>query len=301
MAWSMTFANGAKNAIPVSPPRVIDTHGHHWWNAYLPTARFCSLHVDLVGSLPASRGMTNLCTTTDRFTWRAEAILYFSSRCPCLYVCHCSCTSPDCQVWCSWEHYLWLRKAVHLNALIWVQQTFRHSSSHNHSLLSTGKWHGWTIPSSTEGSTQDMYYHPWLFSCWTYLWLNSSFTMEPDSMFVYHCHPLQRPYDCPYRTNDKFYTLDMKGRVEVSLDRLKAAFVTPLTTSERKTVASPGIDVSPTSPNILCRTIHRTTIISCQRPSSSSNTFTMIQNTIKISTALISVFVIFKTVKHFAT
>eukprot|EP00745_Piridium_sociabile_P019612 TRINITY_DN29676_c0_g1_i10.p2 TRINITY_DN29676_c0_g1~~TRINITY_DN29676_c0_g1_i10.p2 ORF type:complete len:227 (-),score=38.56 TRINITY_DN29676_c0_g1_i10:20-700(-) len=119
-----------------------------------------------------------------------------------------------------------------------------------------------------------------------------SHTMEPDSMFVkhlqqtmrtvlptapsfhgkqpvyvpsnlastgfvyvrhdHHRHPLQRPYDGPYRiidTNDKFYTIDIKGGVEkVSVDCLKAAFVTPLTTSESKTVFSPGTDVSPTSP-----------------------------------------------------
>ena len=65
-------------------------------------------------------------------------------------------------------------------------------------------------------------------------------------------HPLQRPYDGRRHiidTNDKFYILDINGRLaKVSVDRVKAPFVTPLTTSERKTVISPGTDVSPTSP-----------------------------------------------------
>ena len=85
--------------------------------------------------------------------------------------------------------------------------------------------------------------------------------------FVYvrndaHRHPLQRPYDGPYRiinTNDKFYTLDIKGRSEkVSVDRLKAAFVTPLTTSEHKTVVSPG----PQDPSVFSRGSHVPPVVS---------------------------------------
>ncbi|GFR97519.1 Gag-Pol polyprotein [Elysia marginata] len=60
-----------------------------------------------------------------------------------------------------------------------------------------------------------------------------------SSKFVYvrrdsHRHPLQRPYDGPYRVlnkKDKFFTVEVKGRAEtISIDRLKAAFVTQLTT-----------------------------------------------------------------------
>lgn len=40
----------------------------------LPTARFCSLHVDLVGPLPISQGMCYLFTIIDRFTRWPEAI-----------------------------------------------------------------------------------------------------------------------------------------------------------------------------------------------------------------------------------
>ncbi|KAK3789903.1 hypothetical protein RRG08_006580 [Elysia crispata] len=58
--------------------------------------------------------------------------------------------------------------------------------------------------------------------------------------FVYvredsHKHPLQRPYDGPYlvlNKSDKFFTVDIKGRPEpISIDRLKADFVTQLTTA----------------------------------------------------------------------
>ena len=85
--------------------------------------------------------------------------------------------------------------------------------------------------------------------------------------FVYvrndaHCHPLQRPYDGPYsiiNTNDKFYTLDIKGRSEkVSVDRLNAAFVTPLTTSEHTTVVSPG----PQDPPVFSRGGHVPHVVS---------------------------------------
>ncbi|GFN87854.1 transposon ty3-g Gag-Pol polyprotein [Plakobranchus ocellatus] len=50
-----------------------------------------------------------------------------------------------------------------------------------------------------------------------------------------HKHPLQRPYDGSYlvlNKSDKFFTVDIKGRPEtISIDRLKAAFVTQLTTA----------------------------------------------------------------------
>jgi hypothetical protein len=44
-----------------------------------------------------------------------------------------------------------------------------------------------------------------------------------------HRHPLQRPYDGPYRIlecRDKYFVLDVKGKEEtVSIDRLKVAYV----------------------------------------------------------------------------
>ena len=53
-----------------------------------------------------------------------------------------------------------------------------------------------------------------------------------------HKHPLQRPYDGPFRVvtkSDKYFTLEIKGRPEtVSIDRLKTAYVTPLTIEENK-------------------------------------------------------------------
>ena len=60
-----------------------------------------------------------------------------------------------------------------------------------------------------------------------------------------HKHPLQRPYDGPYRVvskSDKYFTLYVKGRTEtVSIDRLKTAFVTQFGNSEENTpVICPG-------------------------------------------------------------
>ena len=46
-------------------------------------------------------------------------------------------------------------------------------------------------------------------------------------------HPLQRPYDGPFKiisTSDKHFTVDIKGRAErITVDRLKAAQFTPTT------------------------------------------------------------------------
>ena len=51
-----------------------------------------------------------------------------------------------------------------------------------------------------------------------------------------HQHPLQRPYDGPFRVLDKkekHFTLDVRGRKEtVSIDRLKSAFVTQVGTGD---------------------------------------------------------------------
>ncbi|KAK3698497.1 hypothetical protein RRG08_053465 [Elysia crispata] len=55
-----------------------------------------------------------------------------------------------------------------------------------------------------------------------------------------HPPPPQRPYDGPFRVvsqSDKYFTLGIKGRLEtVSIDRLKTAYVTPLTIEENKEV-----------------------------------------------------------------
>ena len=55
-----------------------------------------------------------------------------------------------------------------------------------------------------------------------------------STLYVYirvdgYRHPLQRPYNGPFRiisTSDKYFTLDINGRLDnVSIDRLKPAFV----------------------------------------------------------------------------
>ena len=252
----------------------------------------------------------------------------------CFYLCYSSCTDLDCQVWCSWEHYLWSRKAVHLNALDWVQLTLGHWSSHNHSLPFTCKWQVGRFHRQLKAALKARTTTPDWFAelPLVVLGIRSSWrvdpgcspaelvygstrrlpvefsqpldakTMEPDSMFLKHLQqtmrtvlppapvdhgktpvyipsnlastgfvyvrngalllPLQRPYVGPYRiinTNDKFYTLDIKGRSEkVSVDRLKAAIVTPLTTSEHKTVVSLG----PQDPPVFSRRGHAPHVVS---------------------------------------
>ncbi|KAK7491960.1 hypothetical protein BaRGS_00016806 [Batillaria attramentaria] len=76
--------------------------------------------------------------------------------------------------------------------------------------------------------------------------------------FVYvrhdaHRHPLQRPYDGPYRitdANDKYYTVDIKGRSEkLSVDRLKTAFVTCTSEDQTTVYPAPGVQVLPPPTN----------------------------------------------------
>ena len=66
-----------------------------------------------------------------------------------------------------------------------------------------------------------------------------------------HKHPLQRPYDGPYRVigkSDKYSTLHVKGRTEtVSIDRLKTAFVTQFGNSEEDTPVICSAEPSPTT------------------------------------------------------
>ncbi|GFO24404.1 pro-pol polyprotein [Plakobranchus ocellatus] len=69
----------------------------------------------------------------------------------------------------------------------------------------------------------------------------SMFPQVPSTVFVYlrrdsHKHPLQCLYDGPYRVlnkNDKYFTVEVKGCPEIiTLNRLRAAFVTHLTTCD---------------------------------------------------------------------
>ena len=124
-----------------------------------------------------------------------------------------------------------------------------------------------------------------------FLQASESFTMEPDTAFVkqlqrtmqaiqpsapqYHgngrsympsnlsstgyvCvrhdgyrHPLQRPYNGPFKiisTSDKHFTVDIKGRAEtITVDRLKAAHVTPTTavTTTPTVTTPPAITTTP--------------------------------------------------------
>ena len=73
-----------------------------------------------------------------------------------------------------------------------------------------------------------------------------------------HQHPLQHPYDGLYRIInicDKLFPLVIKGHTEkVSIESLKAVFVTPVTAWEDEVTPSLAVETPPPSlPNIPCK------------------------------------------------
>ena len=68
-------------------------------------------------------------------------------------------------------------------------------------------------------------------------------------------HPLQRPYDGPFKiisTSDKHFTVDIKGRAEkITVDCLKAAHVTPTTavTTTPTVTTPPTVTTTPAVTN----------------------------------------------------
>ena len=287
-----------------------------------PTSRFCSLHVDLVGPLPASQGMTYLFTIIDRFTRWPEAIPLpdaHASTCATALVHHwiarfgvpeditsdrgrqfTSVLWTECNKLLGTEVHT--TTAYHPQANGMVERFHRQLKAALKARTTNPDWFSelplvllgirssWRVDPGC--SPAELVYGSTLRLPGEFLQPLDARTMEPDSVFVKHLqetmrsvlppapafhgkqsvyvpsnlastgfvyvrndahrHPLQRPYDGPYRiidTSDKFYTLDIKGRVEkVTVDRLKAAFVTPITTAEEKTVVSPSAEVSPTVP-----------------------------------------------------
>lgn len=118
----------------------------------LPNARFCSLYVDLVGPLPASQGMTYLFTIINHFTRWLEAIPIpddHASTCATVLVYHWIARFgipeeiiSDCGK--QFTSFLW----TECNKLLGIE------TQHKHSLSAPSEWHGWALPSSTQGSHQ---------------------------------------------------------------------------------------------------------------------------------------------------
>ncbi|KAK7504021.1 hypothetical protein BaRGS_00004753 [Batillaria attramentaria] len=270
-----------------------------------PTTRFSSLHVDLIGPLPASQGMTYLFTIIDRFTRWPEAIPLpdaHASTCAEALVHHWiarygvpeEITSDrgsqfTSNLWTECNKLLGIEShkttAYHPQANGMIERFHRQLKAALKARTTTPSWFtelplvllgirsSWRVDPGC--SPAELVYGSTLRLPGEFLQPLDTHAVEPDSSFlkalqrsmrtalppaptyhgkqrvympsnlastgfVYvrhdaHRHPLQRPYDGPFRiidTNDKFYTLDINGRSEkVSVDRLKAAFVTPLTTS----------------------------------------------------------------------
>lgn len=287
----------------------------------LPKARFCSLHVDLVGPLPTSQGMTYLFTIIDRFTRWPEAIPIpdaHASTCATALIHHWIARFgvPEeivsdrgkqftSTLWTECNKLLGIEThtttAYHPQANGMVERFHRQLKAALKARTTGPDWvtelpmvllgirSSWRV--DPDCSPAELVYGTTLRLPGEFLQPLDAQTVEPDSTFVKHLqdtmrsvqppapkfhgqqsayvptnlsstgyvyvrtdshrHPLQRPYQGPYRIidiNDKFFTLDIKHRPEkVSIDRLKAAFVTPLTSPDDKRLSSSPEAPSPSS------------------------------------------------------
>ena len=269
-----------------------------------PSDRFCSLHVDLVGPLPESQGMTYLFTIIDRFTRWPEAIPVpdaHASTCASALLHHwvarfgvpVDITSDRGRqftsvLWTQLNMLLGVQAntttAYHPQANGMVERLHRQLKASLKARTTGANWFdelpmvllgirsSWRVDPGC--SPAELVYGSTLRIPGEFLQPREARTVEPDLPFlrqlqqsmrsiqpppprfhgtqtayvpanlasadyVYvrkdsHRHPLQRPYDGPYRVlnkSDKYFTLDVKGRTEtVSIDRLKAAHVTQLAT-----------------------------------------------------------------------
>lgn len=288
----------------------------------LPNTRFCSLHVDLVGPLPTSQGMTYLFTIIDRFTRWPEAIPLpdaHASTCATALIHHWIArfgvpeditsdrgTQFTSTLWTELNKLLGIEThtttAYHPQANGMVERFHRQLKAALKARTTGPDWvaelpmvllgirSSWRV--DPDCSPAELVYGSTLRLPGEFFQPPAARTFEPDSTFLKHLqhtmrsvqppapkfhgqqstyvpanlastgyvyvridchrHPLQRPYRGPYRiidTSEKFFTLDIKGRSEkISIDRLKAAFVTPLTSSNDK---KRGSSVEAPSPSIL--------------------------------------------------
>ncbi|GFO32837.1 Gag Pol polyprotein [Plakobranchus ocellatus] len=270
-----------------------------------PSDRFRSLHVDLVGPLLESHGMTYLFTVIDCFTRWPEAVPLpdaQASTCATALLHHWvarfgipeDITSDSGRqftsaLWTQLNSFLGINAntttAYHPQANGMVKRLHRQLKASLKARTTSSNWFdelpiillgirsSWRVDPGC--SPAELVYGSTLRIPGEFLQPHDARTVEPDlpflthlqqtmrsvqpptpqfhgqpsvfvpanlapAKFVYvrkdsHKHPLQRPYDGPYlvlNKNDKFFTVDIKGRPEtISIDRLKAAFVTQLTTA----------------------------------------------------------------------
>ncbi|GFR76345.1 Pol polyprotein [Elysia marginata] len=276
-----------------------------------PSDRFRSLHVDLVGPLPESQGMTYLFTIIDRLTRWPEAVPLpdaHASTCATALLHHWvarfgvpeDITSDrgrqfTSSLWTQLNNLLSIEAntttAYHPQAYGMVERLHRQLKASLKARTTNSNWFAelpmvllgirssWRVDPGC--SPAELVYGSTLRIPGEFLQPRDARTGEPDlpflkhlqhtmrslqpptprfhgyhpvyvpaslasSDFVYvrrdsHKHPLQRPYDGPFRVlnkNDKYFTVEVKGRSEtITIDRLKAAFVTQLTTCKDNTPA----------------------------------------------------------------
>ena len=269
-----------------------------------PAARFRSLHVDLVGPLPHSQGMTYLFTIIDRFTRWPEAIPLPDAQAA-------TCAQALVHHWISrfgvpeditsdrgpqFTSVLWaecnkllgihhkMTTAYHPQCNGMVERFHRQLKASLKARASDTDWFAelpivllgirssWKVDPNC--SPAELVYGTTLRLPGEFLQPVEGHTFEPDSSYlkllqrtmrkvephvpsfhselstyvptnlastgyVYvrndkHRHPLQRPYDGPYKiikTDDKYFTLQLGKRIDkVSIDRLKAAFIQDVST-----------------------------------------------------------------------
>ena len=279
----------------------------------LPTNRFSSLHVDLVGPLPISQGMTYLFTVIDRFTRWPEAIPLpdaHASTCAQALIHHWisrfgvpeNITSDrgaqfTSALWTECNRCLGINvnrtTAYHPQANGMIERFHRQLKAALKARTTGTNWYS-EIPIVLLGirtswredsgcSPAELVYGSTLRLPGEFLSSTGTETSTPKSEFVQqlqntmrsmkppppkfhgqqstyvpsnlastgyvyvridsHRHPLQRPYDGPYRIidkRDKYFILDMKGRSEkISIDRLKTAHLSHSNTNISHTTANP--------------------------------------------------------------
>lgn len=287
-----------------------------------PTNRFCSLHVDLVGPLPASQGMVYLFTIIDRFTRWPEAIPLpdaHASTCAKALVHHWisrfgvpeNITSDrggqfTSTLWAECNKLLGIDShtttAYHPQANGMVERFHRHLKAALKARTTSSNWYA-EIPIVLLGirtswrvdpgcSPAELVYGSTLRIPGEFLQSSHPTASVPNSAYVKHLqntmrslcppspsfhgqhstyvpsnlastgyvyvridahrHPLQRPYDGPFKivdTNDKYFTVDIKGRLEkISIDRLKAAFVKKIDDTAKNYTHPPNSTSPATSP-----------------------------------------------------